>query len=1688
MAGLEGPDRGTPDPLTDGTDFALADQEEITASGLVTRINDNLAALRTLRTVQAEGRAATPQEQSLLARWTSWGAVPAMFDPRSTAYPAQRDELARLLTPAEWRAAARTTINAHYTDTAYVDALWSALTGLGLTGGEVLEPGCGAGTFIGRAPEGVHVTGVELDPTTAAIAALLYPQRATVHAASFAHTNFARDCFDAVIGNVPFGQVHLHDPVFNRARRVIHNHFIVKSVAMLKPGGVMAVLTSRYTLDALDPDTRAAIYADADLLGAIRLPTGAHARAAMTDAITDVLLLRKRLPGEARRDATWLHTTMVSTGVGMDGLTAGEDARVNAYFTHHPEHVLGEFALGQGMYGPNTLLVRNDADRRDLANALHTLTAQIVATAHEEGLVYAADSDGISPGPQLVAHAPDATRLAGYLSLADDGTLTAHAAAGPEPVRLPKTQISEVRALLGIRDALQALLTAEASDSAHTTDLEDLRRALNNRYDAYVKRYGAIGRFTLARTGRVDEDGTDIMRQVSPPAVTLIRRDPFGPSVLALEVFDPATQTAAKAAILSRRVVAPRQAQRSADGPADALALCLDAHGRVDLDHIADLLDTTPEQARTQLGALVFDDPDDGLVTASEYLSGNVRAKLARAIEAAADDPTLRVNVEELRQVQPVDLNPSEISVALGAVWVPAKDVQDFLAAVLNDRSVDVQHFGGSEWKISGNRWSVRATSTYGTERMNALVIAQRLSKQQKIVVNDIVTDDEGRQRSVVNPEETTAAAEKAALLQERFGEWAWEDPARAQRLARIYNDTFNAVRLRTYSTDHLTLPGLALTFTPRAHQKAAVARMIAEPAVGLFHEVGAGKTSTMAMGVMELKRLGMVRKPAIVVPNHMLDQFTREFLQLYPRANVLAAGISDLHKEKRRAFVARIATGDWDAVIMTRTAFEVLPVSSAAQHAYEQDTLDGLREQLAKASAIKGASQTIKRMERQLLEAEERLKAKLDRRRDAGVTFEESGIDYLCIDELHDYKNRSVVSSIEGVARAGSQRATDLDMKLHLLRNRYGHRVVTGATATPIANTVSEAWVMQTYLRPDILKDAGLSDFDSWAATFGEQVTEVELAPEGGGRYRTTTRFARFRNVPELLQMWHRSADIKTAEDLNLPTPALRARSDGQRVPEVIAIAPSGELRDYVSSLADRAEDVRAQRVDPSQDNMLKITGDGRKAALDMRLVSGPDTTALVDLPTKLDIAAARIHRIWSEYRATPFLTAAGEESPRPGALQLVFCDLGTPSEERWNVYDELKRKLVDHGMDPTRIRYIHEAHRDSQKAALFEDCREGRVDVILGSTSRMGVGTNIQSRAVALHHLDCPWRPADIAQREGRIIRQGNQNTEVGIYRYVVEGSFDAYMWQTVERKARFIAQVVRGRLDLREIEDVGDSALSFAEVKALASGDPNILAKAEADLALTKYERLHRSWERTKAQLTWTIDSHSRRITERRDLIPVLEDAIAQSVDTTGEAFVMTLRGTPYRDRSDATRALRDLLLPALTRTESHAELRDLVQLGGHIFDASLTNSLGQQVVSLSLQSVPQVKVTIDRLTLAAESGHGLVTRLENRIRALPQVLEEAHELLETLTAERDRAHLDRDKPFPHTAALAAARERVHDLTQLMSAGADRPRAPYSGGISGAQALTEAACAPLPSASAVTSPTQADHGGHRAPSIGI
>ena len=1644
-------------PVTDPARFRPQGQDDLAPSGAASRVAANLAALRALRVLQAEGRPATPDEQAVLARWSGWGAVPQVFDDDRDEFAAARAELHQLLPEPHYAAARRTTINAHYTDAALARVVWDAVAALGFDGGQVLEPGCGSGNFIGLAPPGAQMLGVELDPVTAAIAARLYPD-AEIRCESFADTRLPEGHFDLVIGNVPFSPAKLHDRRHNAAGHSMHNHFIIKSLKFLKPGGLLAVLTSRYTMDAQDPSAREEMAELASLVTAVRLPSGAHRRAAGTEAVTDLLILRRSEPGTPGVRPQWRRAFETS----LDGGTTW----INEYWRDHPENVLGSFTVGRSQYNDHDLTVRPSGDLSGVASQLAVrLAARPVTVA-----------------PQAVP-AGETDRFEGTLRANDDGSFSVLRDGFWQSWPCPATQAGELRDLLGLRDTVAALLDAEASSPADTPAIAGLRAELNRRYDGYAAAYGPVNRMSWKRTGRTDNEGNDVLARQRPPQGKF-SEDPYAAAVYALEDFDPETGTAAKTVIFTKRVITTRQPPESASSPADAVAICVDSAGEVRLEDAARLLGSaSAKETRASLGELVYDEPGTGrLVPAAEYLSGKVRAKLRDAGQAAGDDPRFEVNVAALRRALPPDLGPGEIDGRLGASWIDPRYVQQGLREILEDPALTVEKGHGTAWTVTGSKTSVLATQVWGTEDKDAVSLAACLLEQRPVKVSPSRSDRdesarEKHRKRLQAAAATVTARAKADELNRRFGEWLWEDPERTADLVQTYNERFNSLVPRSYDGARPTLPGLASWFREwvHPHQLAAVARIINEPAVLLAHDVGAGKTAEMAMGAMELRRLGLAAKPAIVVPNHMLEQFQREFLQLYPQARVLAAGNDDLKTHGRNTFVARIATGNWDAVIMSQSVFERIPMSAPEIERYINAQLADYTAWLERAREARQSKRMIKKMETRMLMREQRLRKKLDRARDGGICWEQTGIDYLFIDEAHDHKNLDTRSNNQELDIDGSGRASDLEMKLDYLRTTHGRRVVTFATATPIANSMTEAYVMCRYLRPDLLADAGIEDFDAWVGTFAETTTDVEVAPEGG--IRVKDRFARFRNIPELLDMWRVAADVKTKEDLKLPVPELAGGK-----PEVIPVEPSEQLLDFMGTLASRAEDVRRHAVLPEEDNMLKISNDGRLAALDPRLagLGTPETG-------KLDVAAQNIARIEHEHRDDTYYDADGNLLPVKGSLQIVFCDLGTPGgKSRWNAYEYLRGKLAEYGVDPRKVRFMHDARTDKAKAELFAAARAGKVAVLMGSTKLMGVGMNVQDIAIALHHLDCPWRPADVAQREGRILRQRNKHPQVQIYRYVTERSFDAYMWQTVTRKAKFIDQVIHGKTTGRDAEDIGGDvqSLSYSEVTALATGDMRILAKAKADSEVQRLERLESAWRRTQQHLKTKISDSAQSVTRLTDVTAQLGAAIARRTDTRGDAFTMRLDGQAFSKRTDAATCLRSTLRTQISQARKGNRPRDAREdigaLGGFTIICTPAWGSGNQVwAHLRFDGVPVPAVRISETELDLVPGKppvGLITRLENKLADLGTDRDKVLQEISRIQAETERARTAVSAPFAYAAELSRARARSDRLAEELSG---EPSAPPPAPAAG-ETPDAGEAAPDPPA-ANTAETDGDPGQH-------
>ena len=1581
-----------------------------------------------MRALEREGRRATADEQRVLARWAGWGALAHAFDERDPAGRRLLTELTGLLTDTELASARRSTLNAHYTDAGIATAMWRFAVGVGFDGGRVLEPGCGTGVFLATRPDDlvIDATGVEVEPVTARIATYLHPD-ADIRGEGFEATRLA-DPVDLAIGNVPFAKVALHDPVHNRGRHSIHNHFLVKALALTRPGGLLVAITSRYTLDSRNPAARRELAALGDFVGAVRLPSAAHRASAGTDVVTDIVVFRRRAEGDAPHHAgPWQATVPLEIDGGV--------RPVNEWFANEPTLVAGRLVAGNGVYAREDLSVELDAPLEPVLDAALDRLA-----SRDRDLAYRARPAVASRPSPVVTQRGAVPAGAKEGSIHRAGSSFVRVVSGvPQPFQpSPRKDVSELAALCDLRDTAVGLLDAQAQNLDDAGSLA-LQAELNDRYDRYVAKFGPLNRFRLVRTGRTDPvTGADLYRRMNP-AMGGFDVDPDFRTILALEDFDPDSQTATKAAIFTRRLLAPAATRYGADTADDALAVSLDETGRVDIDRIAELLDLDADQALAQLADRVYRDPTTSeLVPAEQYLSGDVRTRLDVARAAAESDPSFTANVAALERVVPADLAPTEIDARLGAPWIPATDVEAFCTDLLGADGIEVEHAPlTATWAIAATTWSrrtVAATSEWGTGRADAVALIEASLNQRPATVYDTLEDG----TRVVNPAETIAAREKQEAIDARFAEWLWSDPDRADRLARVYNRTFNATVLARYDGSHLTLPGLSAAFTPHPHQRDAVWRIMSTGDTLLAHAVGAGKTATMVMAAMEQRRLGLVEKPAFIVPNHMLDQFARELLQLYPSARVLVASREDASPAGRKQFVARCATGSWDAVVLTHSSFERIPLTAATRAEFTAERMEQFRAAIAESASGKGL--TVKRLEATLARLEARhQELAAAHKKDDGATFEQTGIDFVFCDEAHAFKNKAFPTRIQGVGGAGSKRSEDLDTKLWWLRRRNGSRAACFATATPIANSIAELYVAQTYLQPAALDAAGIGGFDAWAATFAATVASLELSPDGGS-YRLTHRLARYRNVPELVTLARQVADVRTSDQLDLPVPRLR----GGRAETVVA-APSEGLREYVASLVDRAQSVRDRRVAPEEDNMLKVTGDGRKAALDLRLVGRrPDPTG-----GKIAAAADRIAAIHVANADRVYLDPSGDPSPRRGAMQFVFCDLGTPTSDRWNVYDHLKALLVERGVPAERIRFVHDATNDRAKADLFAGCRDGRVNVLIGSTEKMGVGTNAQDRAIALHHLDCPWRPADIEQREGRIRRQGNQNPEIEILRYVTEGSFDIFMWQTVERKAAFIAQVMHGGAVAREIDDVGDQALSYAEVKALATGNPHIVEKAGVDAEVAKLTRLRTAHQRDQAALARTHASAGARAQRLEREVKLCSAAIERRVDTRGDRFHATIAGTRHASRADAGEHLRQLLATEREVTGSFA---------GFELHARAERHAG--VVTIALEPSP-VTVELDLGELAEADPSRLVQRLEHRLARLDRDLDDARAGADIARAEAERAAARLDQPFEHAERLAKLVERQAELERLL---APEPEPPAVQPPSVADRLAAVSAAPV------------------------
>jgi len=1413
------------------------------ASGEKAKARDIIAAIRTLQQVEREKRAATPDERQALARFGGFGAVALSIfpDPVSGRFkPGWQEigeELKSLLTQAEYDSAKRTTFNAFYTSPIVIQAMHQGLTRLGVpNNASVLEPGCGTGNFMRLAPPGMRFTGVELDGISGRIARALHPEH-DIRIESFRDTKLAENSLDAAIGNPPFADVRLD---YRGMKMPLHDYFIAKSLDVVKPGGVLALVTTHYTLDKQNAANREYLAGRADFLGAIRLPSDAFKREG-TSVVTDILFLRKRANGQTPNhvDADWLKTAPLDV--------EGAQVAVNQYFLNHPEMVIGNWSRKDRLYGGeggysitssgDLATQLGEAIRRLPESTLVIPTAynatHVISTAYKNSnatlsLTQSASQPAFPPA--FVPPPPEKHITEGSFFIGDDRTLYQLEGGRSQPVTYGGTLLKadgtmtgkRLAALVGLRDLARRVLQSQ-NEGWPEANRSAARRDLNRAYDLFASQYGPINKTTFSETA----DGTVSRRM---PNTVKFREDPDAMLVMALEDYDEVTGKAAKAPILLRDVVGKTPPVTHVTSAEEGLLVSLDRTGGIDLGYISTLYGKPQDAIIAELGELIYHDPaSKSWQTADEYLSGNVRDKLKIAEQAGAG---FTRNAEALNAVQPEDVLPGDIDANLGAPWIPASDIQAFAAELfgVEPSAVPIGHLKkDAVWSLEAGHAasaSVAATAEYGTPRANGTWLLELALNMKTPVIYDTIQGVNGEER-VVNQDDTLAAREKQKLIKEKFKSWVFAEPERTERLVRLYNDTYNNLRPRLFDGSHLDFPGMTQGIRLNPHQKDAVWRGMSSGNTLLAHCVGAGKTFTMAATGMKRKAAGLDNKPLYVVPNHMLEQFAREFMQLYPNARLLVAAKEDLAKDRRKLLTAKIASGEWDGIIVTHSSFERIGMSKDYQERFLREQI-GEYDQLLREHAGSGTPRNlIKTIEKQKARREERLKDLMaEGKKDDGLVFDELGIDHIFIDEAHFFKNLETPTKMDrvaGIQTGGSERAFDLYMKARYLGEQHPGHGVTFATGTPISNTMVELYTMQRFLDPEGLKSRGIEHFDGWAATFGEVVDTMEISPDGAS-LRPRSRFAKFVNLPELQQMFRAFSDVQTAEMLDLPRPKLEGGK-----PIIVACPMSDEQAALQQTLVARYERLRKEKVDPREDNALAITTDGRKLALDARMLSGnaPDHP-----DAKINALAANVERIWRETSASR-------------GTQMIFCDMGVnPTSWGYSAYDDVIQKLIQRGIPREQIASIGDADSDAKKQSLFERVRQGAVRVLIGSTHKMGTGTNVQKRLVALHHLDAPWKPAEVEQREGRILRQGNGNDQVAIYRYVTEGSFDAYMWQALETKARFIAQVITGENAARRAEDIGGQELSYAEVKAIASGNPAVLTLAEADAELQRLSILKKN----------------------------------------------------------------------------------------------------------------------------------------------------------------------------------------------------------------------------------------------------
>ena len=1549
----------------------------------------NVEAIRVLKALEADNRPASPAEQEILAQYVGWGGLADAFDDRKPAWASENAQIRNLLTPSEYESAMGSVLNAHYTSPTVIRAIYDAVERMGFTSGNVLEPAMGVGNFFGMMPDSMRESrlyGVELDSISGRIAKQLYP-KADITVAGFETTD-RRDFFDLAIGNVPFGNYKVDDRAYNKLGFSIHNYFFAKALDQVRPGGVVAFVTSRYTMDQQSPEVRKYLAERAELLGAIRLPNDAFRANAGTDVVADIIFLQKReRPMTIEPD--WVHL-----GENADGFA------INQYFIDHPEMVLGEQTSENTQYGPGyTVSPTAGATLADeLRDAVQRINGTYVPAALPE----------LAEGEEIRESIPADPSVKNYSYTIVDGQVYFRENSIMVRPDLNQTAQERVKGLVGLRDCVHELIAAQL-DEAGDSAIQGLQAELNQRYDAFTAQYGLIN--SRGNALAFSDDSSYYL-------------------LCSLEVLDDQQQLKRKADMFTKRTIKQQRTIDHVDTAVEALAVSIAERVSVDMPYMAQLTGKSEEDLAQELTGVIFPLPESvcpdqplRYVTADEYLSGNVRQKLRDAKTAAQNDARFAPNVTALEAVQPQDLDASEIDIRLGATWIDKRIYEQFMHETFRtpfyqQRMFQVNYsphtaewFISSKTRVSTN--DVAAYSTYGTTFANAYKILEDSLNLRDTRIYDVIRDADGNERRVLNQRETTLAQQKQQAIKDAFRDWIWRDPDRRHHLVQEYNERFNSIRLREYDGSHIAFAGMNPEITLREHQRNAVAHILYGGNTLLAHEVGAGKTFEMIAAVMESKRLGLCQKAMFVVPNHLTEQWASEFLRLYPSANILVTTKKDFERRNRQKFCSRIATGDYDAVIIGHSQFERIPVSAERQQRFIEDQIDEITSGIEELSRTRGDQFSIKQLVRTRKQLELKLKKlQAEDRKDDVVTFEQLGVDRLYVDEAHGYKNLFLTTkmrNVAGLSTSEAQKSSDMFMKCRYMDELTEGRGVVFATGTPVSNSMTELYTMQRYLQYGLLKRSDMTHFDCWASNFGETVTAIELAPEGTG-YRARTRFAKFFNLPELMTMFKEVADIKTADQLHLPTPKAHY--------ETVVVKPSEYQQQMVEALSERAGEVHAGNVDPSEDNMLKITSDGRKLGLDQRLINPmlPD-----DPGSKVNACVGNVFRIWSE----------GQDKH---LTQLVFCDMSTPKASagaespEFSVYDDIRAKLIRMGIPAEEIAFIHDANTEARKKELFGKVRSGQVRVLMGSTAKMGAGTNVQDLLVASHDLDCPWRPGDLEQRAGRIVRQGNQNEEVTIYRYVTESTFDAYLWQTVENKQKFISQIMTSKSPVRSCEDVDETALSYAEIKALCAGDPRIKEKMDLDVDVARLRLMKADHQSKQFRLEdQVLKNFPRQMEQYRGYIAGFQQDLATVAahPLPPEAFVgMEIKGKHYTDKEAAGEAIIAACKDAV-KTNSDAEI-------GHYRGLSITVSYNpfDNQFEMTLRDAMS-----HRLVLGSDAKGNLI-RMENALANIPARMGDAQTQLDTLHQQMAAAKEEMGKPFPQEEELQEKSARLTTLNALLN----------------------------------------------------